>query len=333
MGYNPGAQTDIFVGDEDKTPPPAVIKKADSYVGCYVDSGNPRIFSVVNQIGESMTPEVCLQACTKNGYKYAGIEDGHECWCGQTVPSTQVTDSQCSKMCTGSVQTCGGPSLMEIYSTGITAPLPLPPLPPASWSPVGCFFDPVNPRALPDRQEISGRVSVANCLAACSGSAYAGVENGQECYCGTSLDGVQQAPNAECNMLCVGDSRVLCGGNARLNIYGHVPVSSSSSSTFPASSTSSTSSSSSTKSTSTSTSTSTSSKSSSSSLSTSTKSTSTSTSSTKSSSTTSTAHPAATPTTFTMLYICQLTNWAKPCANVQIHHASACVSFKNILTD
>ncbi|KAK3353235.1 WSC domain-containing protein [Lasiosphaeria hispida] len=306
MGYNPGAQTDIFVGDEDKTPPPAVIKKANNYVGCYADSGNPRTFPVVNQIGESMTPEICLQACTKNGYKYAGIEDGRECWCGQTVPSTQVEDSHCSKMCTGSVQTCGGPSLMEIYSTGVTAPLPLPPLPPASWNPVGCFFDPVNPRALPDRQEISGRVSVANCLAACSGSAYAGLENGQECYCGTSLDGVQQAPNTDCNMLCVGDSRVLCGGSARLNIYSHVPVSSSSTSTSSISSTSSikssTAATSSTKSTSTSTSSSTKSSSSSSSSS---KPTSTLTTSTKSSSTTSTKPPAATPTTFTMVSVQQ----------------------------
>jgi len=230
MGFNPGAQTDIFVGDEGITPPPAVIPKAASYLGCFPDSGNFRALSVTPQIGESMTPEVCLQKCTAIGYKYAGLEDGHECWCGETAPaaSSKVAESKCSKQCTGSVQTCGAPNFIEIYSTGVTTPLSPPPAPPASWSTAGCYYDPVTPRALPNKQQISGPVTIANCLAACENFAYAGLEFGQECYCGMTIAGVQQAPDTDCNIPCAGNSPspAMCGGGGRLNVYSHVPGSS-----------------------------------------------------------------------------------------------------------
>ncbi|KAK0649598.1 WSC domain-containing protein [Cercophora newfieldiana] len=308
MGFNPGAQTDIFVGDEGNTPPLAVVPKAGSYLGCYPDSGNPRTLSVFLQIGESMTPEVCLQKCTAYGFKYAGLEDGHECWCGETAPpsSSRVAEGKCSKQCTGSVQTCGGPYFIEIYSTGITAPLPPVPRLSVSWSTMGCFVDPVTPRALPYKQdEINGTVTIAKCLAACEHYAYAGLEFGQECYCGTTLAGVQQAPDADCNIPCAGNTPAACGGNGRLNIYSHVPGSSpSSSSVMPTTLKTSTTSKSSTLTTG---------------------STSRPTTSTRTSSSTTTSKPqSSTPTSSSVS-----TNWAAPCKNLQIPHSSPCVRLES----
>lgn len=56
-----------------------------------------------------MTQEKCLQACWM--YKYAGIEYGRECWCGDQVnwqgdggtatPGANVSESQCSFSCPG----------------------------------------------------------------------------------------------------------------------------------------------------------------------------------------------------------------------------------------
>lgn len=133
------------------------------------------------------------------GYKYAGLEDGHKCWFGETAPcaSRKVEEAKSSKQCTGSGQTCGGAYLIEIYSTGVKTPLPPAPPPPASWSVVGSLVDPVTPRALPNKPEgIVGRLPWPIAL------------------------------------LPVRVLRMLGGGNGKLNVYSHVPGPSSSSSSM-----------------------------------------------------------------------------------------------------
>jgi hypothetical protein len=56
-----------------------------------------------------MTQAKCLEACWM--YKYAGIEYGKECWCGNgpinwagntgATPGGNATESECSKDCPG----------------------------------------------------------------------------------------------------------------------------------------------------------------------------------------------------------------------------------------
>ena len=55
------------------------------------------------------------------GYKYAGMQYGIECWCGDTVRSTRrVSDGKCDMPCPGnSEQYCGGFLLVSVYHTGI----------------------------------------------------------------------------------------------------------------------------------------------------------------------------------------------------------------------
>jgi hypothetical protein len=31
------------------------------------------------------SPDKCIQACRKQGFKVAGLQFGKECWCGQAV--------------------------------------------------------------------------------------------------------------------------------------------------------------------------------------------------------------------------------------------------------
>ncbi|KAF8261472.1 hypothetical protein EI94DRAFT_797758 [Lactarius quietus] len=64
--------------------------------------------------------------------------------------------------------------------------------------------------------------SVENCIDACQQSAYgiAGVEFGQECYCGIGIDrGGMTISSSECMLACSGDSSEVCGGPNRLAIY------------------------------------------------------------------------------------------------------------------
>src|SRR5690606_18911650 len=50
-----------------------------------------------------------------------------------------------------------------------------------------------------------------------------GMEYGEECFCGDKRDtwerGSSPAPEAECNIVCSGDPRYICGGGARLSWY------------------------------------------------------------------------------------------------------------------
>ncbi|PSR72578.1 hypothetical protein PHLCEN_2v11571 [Hermanssonia centrifuga] len=64
----------------------------------------------------------------------------------------------------------------------------------------------------------------ASCTAQCAaqGFTFAGVEYGDECYCGTGfLDGVipPAAPTSDCNIACAGNSDLMCGGAWRMQIY------------------------------------------------------------------------------------------------------------------
>ncbi|GJE88404.1 WSC-domain-containing protein [Phanerochaete sordida] len=62
------------------------------------------------------------------------------------------------------------------------------------------------------------------CTAQCGARnyAYAGVEYGDECYCGTGYAGGAAPPAADlsdCSMMCAGDYTVACGGSWRMQIY------------------------------------------------------------------------------------------------------------------
>lgn len=63
-----------------------------------------------------------------------------------------------------------------------------------------------------------------SCTGLCSsgGYAYAGVEYGDECYCGTGYVGGTEpaaADLSECGMLCAGSMYEDCGGSWRMQIY------------------------------------------------------------------------------------------------------------------
>ena len=48
---------------------------------------------------------------------------------------------------------------------------------------------------------------------------YAGVENGDACYCGNSDDKFIPTDPKECNIPCTGDPSQFCGSSWRLQVY------------------------------------------------------------------------------------------------------------------
>lgn len=56
-------------------------------MGCYIDDGNLFISKVKVQGGLSnFTRQTCFDSCGQRKYKYAGVENGYDCWCDNSSP-------------------------------------------------------------------------------------------------------------------------------------------------------------------------------------------------------------------------------------------------------
>ena len=112
-------------------------------------------------------------------------------------------DSQCNKVAppTGSAPT----KFTDVTSAG--------------WSYLGCAIDDVNTRTLSSGGPGN---SVETCIKSCSGSTYAGIEFGGQCYCGNTV-AADRMPIAgvvgDCNMPCHDNATEICGGSNALSLY------------------------------------------------------------------------------------------------------------------
>ncbi|OCF33820.1 hypothetical protein I316_04532 [Kwoniella heveanensis BCC8398] len=84
----------------------------------------------------------------------------------------------------------------------------------------GCVQE-VSGRLLSKVQTSSSNMTVEQCTSLCMsyGFGVAGVEYGNECYCGVTDDLANTAVSGQCYMPCAGDSTETCGGPNALNIY------------------------------------------------------------------------------------------------------------------
>lgn len=99
---------------------------------------------------------------------------------------------------------------------------------PSGYKHVGCYPD-NDSRLLDGAYYTDGSLTIEKCVSYCSfnmGSgrfySYVGVEDGKECWCGTSptrnLAANEENP-LTCNMACSGNVNETCGGNGYINIY------------------------------------------------------------------------------------------------------------------
>ncbi|KAJ7765712.1 WSC domain-containing protein [Mycena metata] len=103
-----------------------------TYQGCLTDNTANRTLSVsVNIPGIGVTAETCTAACqSAAAYTHAGLEDGHECWCGNvTNPVAQhVSDDDCRAVCTANhTEYCGNANRLALYTFTPEGAAPPPP--------------------------------------------------------------------------------------------------------------------------------------------------------------------------------------------------------------
>jgi WSC domain len=91
-----------------------------------------------------MTVDTCVSFCNSGNYVYAGVENGGECYCGNSfeASSSEVSADSCSSSCPGvpgnegaGKQVCGGKKVFSLWSQHGVAPVW-----PSTVASVGKFF-------------------------------------------------------------------------------------------------------------------------------------------------------------------------------------------------
>ncbi|KAI0065296.1 WSC-domain-containing protein [Artomyces pyxidatus] len=212
-------------------------------LGCYNDSTSARALERRIDAG-NVTVESCTAACLAETFPFAGLEFGQECWCGLQLDNNAVfygTDyngieygefredpngDYCNMGCEGnSSELCGGSSMLDVYQYTGTFPAGASVVPfSGAWISQGCFSDSTSQRTL-ERRVDAGNVTVESCTAECQSESFdtgftvAGLEFGQECWCGTQIAPGLSLPQSACDQACVGNSSEVCGGPNALEVY------------------------------------------------------------------------------------------------------------------
>lgn len=115
------------------------------------------------------------------------------------------------------------PASVIIYIRGSLGykPVPIVDLVTASdWGDVNCAKDVPVGSLLAGPPDTSQKMTIEICQSNCKDFTLAGLENGQDCYCGTEFkETIQPAPLSECSTPCPGNANEKCGGPQRLQWY------------------------------------------------------------------------------------------------------------------
>ncbi|KAF2433685.1 galactose oxidase [Tothia fuscella] len=209
-----------------------------TYRGCWIDNAYGRIIQSQEPDNQQLTPDSCITSCAQLGYSVAGMEYGVQCFCDNYIRNSGVLaaqDSECNMKCSGAAgeqELCGAGNRISVYSNS-TLGAYQPPSPqvdglPGKWNYVGCLSDAAGApvRTFPYQVILKTNNTATNCLSLCSQYRYnaAGMEYGEECWCGDLADvvpnGATLKPESDCNMPCTGNATAgICGGPNRLTYY------------------------------------------------------------------------------------------------------------------
>ncbi|KAJ4416954.1 hypothetical protein N0V85_002071 [Neurospora sp. IMI 360204] len=96
---------------------------------------------------------------------------------------------------------------------------------PTVWKDLGCFVEnPHAPYVLQQNMSPAGgdaNLSIPKCNNSCYRRSYryAGVKEGNQCWCGTYVGGSLSRNQTDCNVPCSGDPTAICGGNGFINAF------------------------------------------------------------------------------------------------------------------
>ncbi|KAB5545663.1 hypothetical protein GE09DRAFT_1243416 [Coniochaeta sp. 2T2.1] len=200
-----------------------------NYLDCWADQSGQSVGQALAN-GPLTAPDMTLEKCLSvaAGHKYAGVQRGNQCFWGNDMsPLLTPATGQCNMACQGQpVDACGDEGRIGIYQdTNYQPSLAVVNPGVAGFSFRGCYVD-SDSRIIQGQVYRDAQMTVAKCMQRAGTSRFAGVENGNECFYGSSLSAMQ--PNTGCSTACGGNSSEVCGGGWRLAVYenqqGRPPV-------------------------------------------------------------------------------------------------------------
>lgn len=122
-------------------------------------------------------------------------------------------------------------------STSVSTHVPSP----TTWKALGCYTDddpawPVLEKAY-SKEGGDPSLKISNCQSTCWAASltrkvlFAGVKEGNQCWCGSFVAGETSRNQTDCNLPCSGNKTEICGGKGRLNVFAPVITGSPSSTT------------------------------------------------------------------------------------------------------
>eukprot|EP00918_Siedleckia_nematoides_P094940 GHVU01208445.1.p1 GENE.GHVU01208445.1~~GHVU01208445.1.p1 ORF type:complete len:540 (-),score=106.13 GHVU01208445.1:74-1450(-) len=151
-----------------------------------------------------MTIGECIRRCADGGFRYAGLQSGHSCFCGNRFGKHyRAREAECNTACKGnSKETCGGKLVNSVYYSG------------AHY--VGCrTAAPVDGQPQLMNVTTDAHMTVDRCSAYCltQGANYAYLRGGNGCVCaGTDRTVKRDDTEERCPVACVGNPSSKCGG-------------------------------------------------------------------------------------------------------------------------
>lgn len=168
-----------------------------TYAGCWQDI-NQNILPLKIYANSSNTIELCTTACNAAGYTIAGLEDGLQCYCGNSLAHSALETVQagCTIACSGkssppipnsrrltdilgnSSEICGDLNRVSLYSNGTPNILAVPQTPATvdGFNYTGCYMDNNPSRSLTGLSTTSSNMTLENCATFCVGYKYFGTE-------------------------------------------------------------------------------------------------------------------------------------------------------------
>ena len=107
----------LSVYERTAAPPSARVQQIPGwrYSWCFTDS-ETRAITGASHTGADMTPARCARLCC--GFRYFGLENGNECFCGNSVSSSSAGPEECGMSCAGDGNfDCGGGWRLTVYES------------------------------------------------------------------------------------------------------------------------------------------------------------------------------------------------------------------------
>ncbi|KAI8248972.1 CFEM domain protein [Colletotrichum sp. SAR 10_77] len=154
------ASTTTTVPAQSQTP--TAVLTGWNPMGCFIDDHTLDTKST-KAGGSSLTVDKCQAACWSEGFRYAGVKSGTECWCGSFVGGDWAAHQiSCNVPCPGDAkQTCGGKALLLVFEAQVKTD----PLPPISIPSTTSRTTAITSSRTSSRSSLwSGRCERSNCI-------------------------------------------------------------------------------------------------------------------------------------------------------------------------